>query len=70
MKKVRHETFFGPIMYWTGSLNSNRERYRKQAEDFINEIGVENVLSVTEHAIGVLSPFTVVVWYMVDEDNA
>lgn len=67
MKKIQHQTFVGPIVYWTGSLNSNREKYRKQAEDFINEIGVENVISVTEHAIGVLSPFTVVVWYRVDE---
>ena len=68
MKKVRHKTFVGPTMYWTGSLDSNREKYRKQAEDFINEIGVENVLSVTEHAMS-LGPFSVVVWYLVDENE-
>jgi hypothetical protein len=68
MKKVRHKTFVGPIMYWWGSLNSNREKYRKQAEDFINGIGVENVLSVTEHATS-RGPFSVVVWYRVDESE-
>jgi hypothetical protein len=69
MKKIRYKTFVGPIMYWSGSLNSNREKFRKQAEAFINEIGVENVLSVTEHAIP-LGPFSVVVWYRVDESKA
>ncbi len=67
MKRIRHKTFVGPTVYWRGSLNTNREKFRAQAEAFINEIGVENVVSVTEHAM-TFGPFSVVVWYRVDEN--
>lgn len=68
MKKVRHKTFVGPVIV-AGRLHASRERIRGNAEAFINEIGVDNVLSVAEHAM-TLGPFSVVVWYRVDESNA
>jgi len=40
----------------------NREKIRQRVEAFINEIGVENVVSVSEHA-STLGPFSVVVWW-------
>lgn len=70
MMKIRHKTFVGPTIYWnwTWSLNENREKIREKAEAYINEIGVENVLSVTEHAM-TLGPFSVVVWHRVNENH-
>jgi hypothetical protein len=35
---------------------------RERAEAFINEIGVESVVSINEHA-SILGPFSVVVWW-------
>jgi len=61
-----HKTFVGPTMYWNfRSLNENREVIREEAEAFINMIGAEKVVSVTEHAMS-SGPFTVVVWYRVE----
>jgi hypothetical protein len=55
-------------MYWNFKpLNTNRERIRAQAEAFASEIGVENVVSVTEHAMS-FGPFSVVVWYRAAQD--
>ena len=66
MKKIQHKTFTGPKLYWNfKSLNENRERYRQQAEVFVNEIGVENVISIAEHVTS-NGPFSVVVWYKAD----
>ncbi len=49
---MRHKSFVGPTTYWNfRSLDENRENIRAQAEDFINTIGVENVVSVAEHAM-------------------
>jgi hypothetical protein len=39
-----------------------RERIRERAEAFINEIGIQSVVSVSEHA-STLGPFSVVVWW-------
>jgi cell division inhibitor SulA len=38
------------------------EKLREQAEEFINGIGVDHVVSVTEHASSV-GPYSVVVWW-------
>jgi hypothetical protein len=62
MKRIRHKTFATPNFL-------NWEKIRDQAEAFMNEIGVENVSSVTESS-SLLGSSTVVVWYRVDEDNA
>jgi hypothetical protein len=67
MKRVRHKTFVGPGI--VARLHASRERIRANAEAFINEIGVDTVLSVTEHAM-TLGPFSVVVWYRIEESNA
>jgi hypothetical protein len=67
MKRVRHKTFVGPVI--VTRLHASRERIRENAEAFISEIGVDNVLSITEHAM-TLGPFSVVVWYRVDESKA
>ena len=64
--RIRHKQFLGKTFYFSPkatSLDELREKVRQQAEDFINmEIGVDNVISVSEHAMS-LGPFTVVVWY-------
>ncbi len=66
MKKIRHKTFVGPTMYWNfKSLNSNREKFRAQAEAFMDEIGAENVITIAEHVTS-NGPFSVVVWYKAD----
>jgi hypothetical protein len=60
---MRHRTFIGPTFYTAGkSLNENREVIRAQAQAFVNAVGVDNVVSVCEHAM-TLGPFSVVVWY-------
>ena len=69
MKSIQHKSFVGPTFYWNfKGLDKNREKIRKRAEAFIGQIGVDNVVSITEHAM-TLGPFSVVVWYRVDETN-
>ena len=68
MKVMRHKAFVGPAVYFSfRGLNANRERIREQAGAFINEIGADNVASITEHAM-TLGPFSVVVWYRTEQD--
>jgi hypothetical protein len=72
MSTLRHRTFVGPTFYTAGgSLNENREAIRSQAQAFVNGIGLENVVSICEHAM-TFGPFSVVVWYRGDaagDDN-
>jgi hypothetical protein len=59
MKRIRHKTFATQnFLKW--------ETVRDQAEAFINEIGVENVVSVAESS-SALGSSNVVVWYRTDE---
>ena len=60
---MRHKAFVG-APYWFRTVNDSLERIRGQAEEFINLIGAENVVSVAEHARG--GHFSVVVWYRVE----
>jgi hypothetical protein len=63
---MRHKAFVGPPSFWNfRPANENFEKIREQAEAFINAIGAENVVSVTELAPS-YAPFSVVVWYRVD----
>jgi hypothetical protein len=63
MMELRHKTFVGPTIYWQGgTLNENREAIRAEAEAFANRIGLERVVSLSEHAMS-FGPFSVVVWY-------
>ena len=68
MKSIQHNAFVESAVYPIWSWNArarrerNRERIRQRAEAFISEIGVDNVVSVTEHA-PTLGPFSVVVWW-------
>ncbi len=62
MAALRHRTFVGPGTRRGGTLNENREVIRAQAEPFVNTLGIENVVSVSEHAMS-WGPFSVVVWY-------
>jgi hypothetical protein len=70
MKIIQHSVLaesrgypLGSIFSWNAPFREgNRERIRQRAEALINEIGVENVVSVTEHA-STLGPFSVVVWW-------
>src|SRR3954467_2919499 len=66
MTRMRHRTFVGPTLYTQGvSLNENREAVRARAQSFADEVGVENVVSVCEHAM-TFGPFSVVVWFRGD----
>lgn len=62
---MKHKAFVGRMIYWRGTLRPNRERIRQEAEDFINQMGADKVVSVAEHAM-TLGPFSVVVWYRED----
>jgi len=68
MHAIRHNTFIESTVYpvWSWNAHKRRERkresIRQRAEEFISEIGVDNVVSVVEHAPS-FGPFSVVVWY-------
>ena len=68
MKSIQHSAFVESVTYpvWGWKARARRERsresIRQRAEEFINEIGVDNVVSVIEHA-PTLGPFSVVVWW-------
>lgn len=71
MKILQHSVFAEPtgfpfLAIFSSSFSVQRERergkIRQRAEAFINEIGVENVVSVSEHA-STLGPFSIVVWW-------
>jgi len=68
MKTMQHKTFVESAVYpiWSRSAHAhrerNRERVRQQAEEFINEIGVDSLVSIAEHA-PTFGPFSVVVWW-------
>jgi hypothetical protein len=71
MKIVQHSVFSESRGYPIWSIFSskfsvqrerNREKIRQRVETFINEIGVESVVSITECA-STLGPFSVVVWW-------
>ncbi len=71
MLLLKHKTFrAGPKFgfYWTErSLWRSRERIREQAEDYINAMGAEKVVSVTEE---ILREFLMVtVWYREEADS-
>ena len=76
MKIMEHSVFAEPgIGYPIGLIlfptllaarrEQNRESVRKKVEAFINEIGVESVVSITEHA-STLGPFSITVWWYRD----
>ena len=79
MKIIQHSVFAASEVYSVFSvlmLNATalrfhvqqREKIRKQAEEFIMGIGIDNVVSVTEHA-PTLGPFSVVVWWHRETTN-
>jgi hypothetical protein len=79
MKIIQHSVFVASEVYSVFSVLSRkagtlrlherqREEIREQAEEFIKGIGVENVVSVTEHA-PTLGPFSVVVWWRRETTN-
>ncbi|MGH7970446.1 MAG: hypothetical protein ACREIC_17110, partial [Limisphaerales bacterium] len=65
---VQHSVFVESVPYpiWGWNARARRERHREKvrerAEAFINDIGVDNVVSVAEHA-PTFGPFSVVVWW-------
>ena len=67
MKRIEHSVFTEAITYsiWTWNASGRERKHeetRERVEAFINEIGVDNVLSVTENAPS-LGQFSVVVWW-------
>jgi hypothetical protein len=69
MKRIRHSVFTKSVRYlfwgWKSGTQreKDRQRLRQQAEDFTNEIGVDNVVSLIEHE-PLLGQFSVVVWWL------
>jgi len=68
MKVVQHKVFVESVAYpvwgWHASAHreQSRERTRQRAEAFVNEIGIDHVVSLIEHAPTV-GRFSVVVWW-------
>ena len=73
MKVIEHSVFEEPgagypvgYIFFPSLLAArrerSRERVRKKVEAFIKEIGVESVVSISEHA-STLGPFAVAVWW-------
>jgi hypothetical protein len=68
MKIIQHQVFLEsaayPVWAWNASIHRerSRERIRQKAEAFINEIGVDKVVSVAEHA-PTIGRFSIVVWW-------
>ena len=69
MKRIRHSIFTKSVRYpfwgWKSGTQreKDRQRLRQQAEDFTNEIGVDNVVSLIEHE-PLFGQFSVVVWWL------
>ena len=61
MAKVTHRVFTTPTFEGSLTQRSLQEKRRKEAESFMNEIGVDRVVSVAENGVG--SEFSVVVWF-------
>lgn len=59
MKTIQHTVFASNE---AGRREQSRERVRHRVEKFINEIGVDKVVSVNEHA-PMFGRFSVVVWW-------
>jgi len=69
VKRIEHNVFFEPVtlpMWWGLNAQSRRERSREKvrnrAEAFINEIGADKVISVSEHG-PTFGRFSVSVWW-------
>jgi hypothetical protein len=71
MKSIQHAVFAEstviPVWSWGAAARRerSRERIRQRVEAFINEIGVESVVSVSEHA-PTFGLFSIVVWWYRD----
>jgi hypothetical protein len=60
--KMKHRHFRARSLFWRWQWEFNTlKEVQDKAERFMNEIGAENVVSVSEHING--SQFTVTVWY-------
>src|SRR5437763_13959086 len=57
---LRHRTFIGPRMF---TPRGTREAIRIIAQRFANEVGVENVVTVIEHADPAYGAFSIVIWF-------
>jgi len=67
MTTIQHRVFTDasyPPWGWNAASRREqiRERIRRRVEGFINEIGVDHVVSLTEHG-PTIGPFSVVVWW-------
>jgi hypothetical protein len=68
MRRVLHKTFLGPSfdLRVTKSWPDIDEELRQQAEQFINEIGGDRLVDVTERTERD-NRFVIVVWYWSEE---
>ena len=58
---IRHQTFTTSMMDMSLTQHKRNEEFRAEAEAFLNEIGRERIIAVTESATD--SRVSVVVWY-------
>ena len=58
---IKHRVFRAPTMEPSLTLRGLQEKRHAEAEAFLNEIGADSVVSVSES--GWESDFTIVVWY-------
>jgi hypothetical protein len=62
MKTIHHTVFTSND---AARREHSRERVRQRVEKFVNEIGVDNLVSINEHT-AIFAPFSVVVWWCGD----
>ena len=74
MKRIEHRVFVEPelprpslwaLLFPRTGREQRWERIRRRAETFVNETGVDKVVSITEHAPA-FGPFSLVVWWHQD----
>jgi hypothetical protein len=67
MKRIEHAVFAESVSppFWacfaSAPREGSREKIRRRAEDFINETGPDNIVTVIEHA-PTFGTFSLVVW--------
>ena len=61
MGTIKHRVFQAPHLEPSLTMRDLQEKRRVEAEAFLNEIGADRVISVTES--GGTGDFAVVVWY-------
>jgi hypothetical protein len=69
MKRIEHTLFeesatptFWASIFASAGRERSRKKIRQRAEDFINETGPQNIVSIVEHT-PTFGPFSLMVWW-------